>query len=661
MRAVLAVLALSALALAFYVVSGVDSVQVYFICGAASSYDFGMCNGNCTGFVAALEGDLRQAKVLVGGRPAELLYVREYVLNDVYRPKLLVAVFRATWPGKVAVQGLSDFEAYVLINHGVGDKRYVYRLFVVPFTAGRNYTAPFQLRLGLTGEFWACTTGKYASKVETDGRISDFKTGYYMSFASGYGSLLTFHWASVPESAVKLLYAFVRAPVVYRAYVVGLDGRPVPAQYLAYIVKRGNVAGDGVVVFEDFGVVSVGGADVVLRPNETYTVPGRPCTVTGYTSLGSPLEIELVYGGQVAARGSGSVRGYCIEGSYRVRYRFSKSGAVRYQLEGETPGNVTVETARVAFVVLGLFQQPWAVVEEEVPLGKRVELKVGDFSAAVVPQPPVTTVQRYPLYTQLGVAAGGFALAWAVASIIASVFNRDKFARAAATVSGILSGTLILVYILGRLLSLSPLSLPSFELDTLTAVVGLVVPLAFIFAYTSWRPWKSAIPSAVLASFYAAAVWTSLGALEPWHVLVFMAVGAIIGRFYNSSIMDIRHTYLRPLAAAFLFSLLIVPYLGDLAAVYFLVLALTLIAGVGVINKWAGWLKPTLAALLIFLILLFLQQWVTNLLGRLLNFGFLSVALLATAVAVSLIMPYLTYALSKLRSISTSCKTVVYR
>ena len=252
----------------------------------------------------------------------------------------------------------------------------------------------------------------------------------------------------------------------------------------------------------------------------TYTVPGRPCTLTGYTSLGSPLELELVYGGQVVARGAGSVKGYCIEGSYRVRYRFSKSGAVKYEVAGETTGNVTVETAKVAFAVLGLFQQPWAVVEEEVPLGKRVELKVGDFSAAVVPQPPVTTIQRYPLYTPWSILTLAVAV---VGTVIAIVFNKRDYAVFPVVALGVVSSTIILFHVLSRVLNLLPLrQAPSIELDTLTAVSGLVAPLAYLIVSTPWRLWPWAIPSAVIALLYAAAAWTSLRALEPWHIFVFM-------------------------------------------------------------------------------------------------------------------------------------------
>jgi len=468
----------------------------------------------------------------------------------------------------------------------------------------------------------------------------------------------------------------------------------VPAQYLAYIVKRGNVAGDGVVVFDDYGVISVGGADVVLRHNETYTVPGRPCMLTGYTSLGTPLEVELVYGGHVVARGTGSVRGYCIEGSYRARYRFSKSGAVKYEVAGEALGNVTVETVKVTFAVLGLFQQPLALVEEEVPLGKSVELNVGNFSTTLVPQPPVTKIRHYPVYTLLGI----FTLALAVAGIVISiVFNERHYTLSFVVTSGIISNALISVYVLSRVLNLLPLGqVPSIELDTLTAVSGLVAPLAYLVVSTPWRLWPWAIPSAVLASLYAVAVWTSLGALEPWHVLIFMlawiafhfglhgittwiclcipkphspeklsdyvSICRDVGftytptaedrtrRYCGSTITIMSNTLSKwPLFAVFLFSILLLPYWGDTSLTFVLTTTALYIFVTAIFLRSIEYIKqiiPTfLVSYIVFFIIYLRRDFVVSILNSLFNFGYAGVALLAAATAIALVMPYTMYLL----------------
>jgi len=115
----------------------------------------------------------------------------------------------------------------------------------------------------------------------------------------------------------------------------------------------------------------------------------------------------------------------------------------------------------------------------------------------------VAAVQRYPFYTPWSILTLAVAV---VGAVIAIVFDRRDYAVFPLVALGVVSSTIILLYVLSRVLNWLPLrQAPSIELDTLTAVSGLVAPLAYLIVSTPWRLWPWAIPSAVIASLYAAA------------------------------------------------------------------------------------------------------------------------------------------------------------
>ncbi|MEM1637939.1 hypothetical protein [Pyrobaculum sp.] len=116
---VLLALLLAALAWAFSVVNvgsgavagglaytGAQRVELYYTCGVDSVRDWGVCRGDCLGFVAALSADQRGFNITVGGQPAEVVYAALYQLSDTYQPRLYVVVFRAKAAGPVKVSGL---------------------------------------------------------------------------------------------------------------------------------------------------------------------------------------------------------------------------------------------------------------------------------------------------------------------------------------------------------------------------------------------------------------------------------------------------------------------------------------------------------------------------------------------------------------------------
>lgn len=478
-----------------YVVRGVGQVSIYMACGAYVS-NFGNCLSSCEGFIFALSvGD--KPSVSVGGRAA-VVNVTRYVVDDYYRPNLYVIRFRSDVPGPVSVGGIYDVEAYLLISYGVGDF-VMYEVHVLPYVAGRGVSKPFVLRLGKAANFTACTVGKYASRVVTERGASSLRTGYYHSLAWGHGQVLNFTWAYVPESAVKLAYVVAVSKVVYRAYVVGADGKPVPASILSLLVSNGGVERDGVVAFTTAAFLRLGNSTVRLEPNMTYTVPGRWCKVTGYTTQGTPLDLRVLYGSAAVASGRGQVDAYCVEGLYRVEYRFeSRDPQVKFSTSGVARGNVTLETLPVRVEVLGILQQPVKIINVELPPGASAAVVYEEKQYNFTASGPVVYIRQFPVATPLGLGAG----VSQAAALVLSLFKRragELGKRAPATLM-VLGGVLLLIdvylaYATGA------------SVSTATALAALGIPVSYLLINTPWRAWMWAAASAALAVGYGYVVW----------------------------------------------------------------------------------------------------------------------------------------------------------
>lgn len=487
-------------------------MELYYTCGVDSVRDWGMCRGDCLGFVAALEADRRGFNVTVGGAPAEVLYAAVFNVSDRYRPLLYVVVFRAKAVGPVKVSGLYEPEAYVLANFGVG-KLLVYELRLIPFVAGRERSAPYTASLSVDGEFAACTVGKYANAVETERGPAEGSFGYYYGFFKGAGSRLTFRWASVPESAVKLMYIISTSPFVYTATVVGEDGSPVPAAVLKAILVRGAAVGDGKVAFEDYAVLRLGGREIRVEPNATVAVPGRRCVVTAQTTLGTPIPLAVRYGDAVVARGVGKEEAYCVEGAYAVDYKWEKRGAVSFSVSGTSHGNVTVPAARARFVALNIFGMPAAEAEEEVPQGGAVRLQLGDYAGEVAASAPVVAVSKYQLFSPAGAAS----LAAIAGALALKPLGRRWRGPARHLIFA--AGVIGLAELVAAFLWGAP---PS----TTTAYALAALPLAVLAVAVPWRLWHFAAAFAPAAALYGAFAYNLLYSTG-WVHIIFLPVVAL--------------------------------------------------------------------------------------------------------------------------------------
>ncbi|MEM1598009.1 MAG: hypothetical protein QXI07_05865 [Pyrobaculum sp.] len=497
------------------VIKGVGQVSIYMACGAYVS-NFGKCLSNCEGYIFALSLGSNPS-VAVGGRPA-VVNITRYVVDDYYRPNLYVIRFKSDVPGSVEVSGIYDVEAYLLISYGVGGLT-IYEIHVLPYLAGRGVTKPYSFKLSKAANFTACTVGKYASKVATELGAASLRTGYYHSVAWGFGQTLNFTWAYVPESAVKLAYVVATSKVVYRAYVVGADGRPVPAFILSLLVSNGGVEGDGVVAFTTSAYLRLGDKTVRLEPNRTYTVPGRWCKVTGYTTQGTPLDIRVLYGNAAVASGRGQVETYCVEGLYRVEYRFeSRDPSVKYRTSGTAQGNVTLETIPVRVEILGVLQQPVRIINVELPPGATAvavhEGKQYNFTAAG----PVVYIRLFPIASPLGLGAA----AAQAAALLLSLFKRrlGELGRRAPATLMVLAATLL---VLDVFLAYST----GANISTATALAALGIPISYLLANTPWRAWMWAAASAALAAGYGYVAWLLAPAMSASTMLATALVTAL--------------------------------------------------------------------------------------------------------------------------------------
>ncbi|AET32456.1 hypothetical protein P186_1019 [Pyrobaculum ferrireducens] len=360
------------------------AISYTYTCGADVDKDYGYCNGDCVGVIGAVDDSTadRAVRVLVGGREAPVkMYI--YKTDDVYKPNVYLAVFEAKWPGKVEVRTGLRVEAYILVSRQGGGEMRVGRLYVLPYVANRTAAGNYTFKLDYPGEVVACTMGKRAREAEVLQRDrwvkAEVKTGWYSGLVRGDGSAIRFHWdKSITESAVKLYYIFATARVPpNKSYVVGLDGRPVPSWVLNLIVSDAAGLEDGVVYHYGEARLRTPRGEVALRPGQRYVVEGRHCVVTGYATNGAPLDLEIYYGNYKAAAGRGSVATYCLEGAYRVRYRYYNATAVaKVDYSGEASGNVTLKLVPVTVRVVGLFSRPLYEAVVYAPPGYRVELNL---------------------------------------------------------------------------------------------------------------------------------------------------------------------------------------------------------------------------------------------------------------------------------------------
>ncbi|MEM0464508.1 hypothetical protein [Pyrobaculum sp.] len=392
-----------------------------------------------------------------------------------------------------------------MANFGVGNLQ-VYELRLLPLIAGQQNTAPFNISLSVAGSFVACTVGKYAEAVETEKGAAEGSFGYYYSLFKGAGSRLAFYWASVPESAIKLMYIISTSPYFYTATVVGEDGSPVPAAVLKALVVRGAAVGDGKVAFEDYAVIKAGDREIRVEPNATAVVPGRRCVVEAKTSLGTPLPLTVKYGGVEVARGVGRADTYCIDGAYTVEYKWEKRGPVSFSLAGAAQGNATVPSAKVRFVALNIFRMPAASAEEEVPQGGAVRLELGDYAGEVVANSPTVVVSKYQALSPTG-AASLAALAGALA--LKPLGGRWRRPAKLLAVAG---GVLALAELLTAVFWGRP---PS----TAAAYSAVATPLVVLAVAIPWRLWHFAAAFAPAVALYGAFAYSLLYSTGWVHLL----------------------------------------------------------------------------------------------------------------------------------------------
>jgi hypothetical protein len=224
----------------------------------------------------------------------------------------------------------------------------------LPYFAGRGETKPWEVQLGASGNILVCTVGKYAARGEVfyngSWRPASVSTGWYYSVVSGNGSAVKLYWSNTPESAIKVAYIFLTAPKgPDRAYVVGLDGLPVPAQFLRLMAGPGVVVErDGVVSFFGTGYLTYGGRRIELKPNATVVVEGRRCLFVGQTSTGEPLDVEVLFNGKPVVSGRGQVEAFCIPGVTKARYTYRMQYPItNVTYTVETDGNYTLLTRRM--------------------------------------------------------------------------------------------------------------------------------------------------------------------------------------------------------------------------------------------------------------------------------------------------------------------------
>jgi hypothetical protein len=361
-------------------------VDIYYRCGAYVR-DFGTCVGDCFGFITAVGSTTERPpiRVYIGNTEVPVNY-KLYRVDDVYQPNLWVAEFRGRGSGSVRVETQLRVEAYLLVNFGTGKPMYV-KVLTLPYFAGRGETKPWEVQLGASGNILVCTVGKYAARGEVfyngSWRPASVSTGWYSSVVSGSGSAVKLYWSNTPESAIKVAYIFLTAPKgPDSAYVVGLDGLPVPAQFLHLMAGPGMVVErDGVVSFFGTGYLTYGGRRIELKPNATVVVEGRRCLYVGQTSTGKPLDVEVFLDGKLAVFGRGQVEAFCIPGATKARYTYR----VQYPITNvtytvEADGNYTLPLVEMEILVHDLYLRPVKSYIIETPPNISLTLELRDYN-----------------------------------------------------------------------------------------------------------------------------------------------------------------------------------------------------------------------------------------------------------------------------------------
>jgi hypothetical protein len=339
-------------------------VDIYYRCGASVT-DFGTCKGSCYGFMMAVYNTTEKPpiRVYIGNTEVPVNYTL-YRVDDAYQPNLWVAEFWGNVSGPVRVQTKLSVEAYLLVNFGVGKPMYV-KVLTLPYFAGRGETKPWEVRLGASGNILVCTVGKYAARGEVfyngSWRPASVSTGWYRSVVSGNGSAVKLYWSDTPQSAIKVAYVVLTAPKgPDRAFVVGTDGLPVPAQFLSLTAGPGVVVEkDGVVAFAGTGYLTYGGRRIELKPNATVVVEGKRCLFVGQTSTGQPLDVEVLFNGKPVVSGRGQVEAFCIPGATKARYTYRMQYPitnVTYTVEAD--GNYTLHVVEMEIIVRDLYLRP---------------------------------------------------------------------------------------------------------------------------------------------------------------------------------------------------------------------------------------------------------------------------------------------------------------
>ncbi len=365
-------------------------VDIYYQCGAYVT-NFGTCAGDCFGFIMAIKDTAERPpiRVYIGNTEASVNYTL-YRVDDVYEPNLWVAEFRGRGSGSVRVETQLRVEAYLLVNFGTGKPMYV-KVLTLPYFAGRGETKPWEVQLGASGNLVVCTVGKYAARGEVfyngSWRPASVSTGWYRSVVSGSGSAVKLYWSNTPESAIKVAYIFLTAPKgPDRAYVVGLDGLPVPAQFLRLMAGPGVVVErDGVVSFFGTGYLTYGGRRIELRPNATVVVEGRRCLYVGQTSTGKPLDVEVFLDGKLAVFGRGQVEAFCIPGAAKARYTYRVQHPItNVTYIVETSGNYTLPLVKMEILVHDLYLRPVKNYIIETPPNISLTLELRDYNYRTV-------------------------------------------------------------------------------------------------------------------------------------------------------------------------------------------------------------------------------------------------------------------------------------
>ncbi len=377
-------------------------VDIYYQCGAYVT-DFGTCAGNCFGFIMAIGDTVKRPpiRVYIGNTEASVNY-KLYRVDDVYQPNLWVAEFRGRGSGSVRVETQLRVEAYLLVNFGAGKPMYV-EVLTLPYFAGRGETKPWEVQLGASGNILVCTVGKYAARGEVfyngSWRPASVSTGWYRSVVSGNGSAVKLYWSNTPESAIKVAYVVLTAPKgPDRAFVVGTDGLPVPAQFLSLMAGPGVVVEkDGVVAFAGTGYLTYGGRRIELKPNATVVVEGRRCLFVGQTSTGQPLDVEVLFNGKPVVSGRGQVEAFCIPGATKARYTYHMQYPItNVTYTVETDGNYTLHVVEMEIIVRDLYLRPVKSYRIETPPNISLPIVLREYSYKTTVTAFAGKLEMYP-------------------------------------------------------------------------------------------------------------------------------------------------------------------------------------------------------------------------------------------------------------------------